>query len=90
MFFGIIKDPELILLNFRGQLQCRMSGKRQEPIEEYPNNFNPLDRKAGEISKIPAWTETFELVRRELSVILQRDVLPTAISEFPIVRRMTL
>ena len=36
VWFGKIKDPEMIVLNFRGQLQCRMDGKRQVPIEFYP------------------------------------------------------
>ena len=28
VLFGKIKNPKLIVLNFRGQLQCRMRGKR--------------------------------------------------------------
>ena len=36
VLFGKIKDPELVVCNFRGQLQCRMGGKRDGPIEVYP------------------------------------------------------
>ena len=35
VLFGKIKDPELIVLIFRGQLHCRMGGKR-EGIEPCP------------------------------------------------------
>ena len=27
VLFGKVKDPELMVFNFRGQLQCRMGGK---------------------------------------------------------------
>ena len=37
VIFGKIKDPEVIVLNFRGQLRCRRGGaKREGPIEIYP------------------------------------------------------
>ena len=36
VLFGKVKDPELMVFNFRGQLQCRMGGKREGPIEVYP------------------------------------------------------
>ena len=36
VLFGKVKDPELIVLNFRGKLQCRMGEKREGPIEAYP------------------------------------------------------
>ena len=44
LLFGKIKEPELIVLNFRGQLQCRMGGQRESPIEVYPKfwNLNPV------------------------------------------------
>ena len=76
VFFGKIKDPELIVLIFRGQLQCRMGEKRQGPIEAYPKfwNLNPPENQAEEILTKPPWTEAFELIRRELGVILKRDV----------------
>ena len=47
VLFGRVKDPELIVLNFRGQLQCRMGGKREGPIESYPFFWilNPLRSK---------------------------------------------
>ena len=44
VLFGKVKDPELVMFNFRGQLQCRMGRKREGPIETYPKfwNLNPL------------------------------------------------
>ena len=65
VLFGKIKDLQLIVWIFRGQLQCRMGGKRQGSIEAYPKfwNLNPVEKQAGEILRIPAWTETFELIR---------------------------
>ena len=35
VLFGKVKDPELMVYNFRGQLQCTMGGKREGPIETY-------------------------------------------------------
>ena len=43
-----------------------------------------------EILRIPAWKKSFELVKRELEAILEKEILPTTIPEFPTVRRMTL
>ena len=92
VLFGKVKDPELVVYSFRGQLQCRMGGKREGPIETYPKfwNLNPLTANGQEILRIPAWTKSFELVKKELEAILEKEVLPTSIPEFPIVRRMTL
>ena len=57
VLFGKVKDPELIVLNFRGQLQCRMGVKREGPFEAYPNfwNLNPLEKNTGEVLRIPTW-----------------------------------
>ena len=92
ILFGKLKDPELIVYNFRGQLQCRMGGKREGPIETYPKfwNLNPLMASGQEILRIPAWKKSFELVKRELEAILEKEILPTTIPEFPTVRRKTL
>ena len=89
---GKVKDPELVIYSFRGQLQCRMGGKREGPIETYPKfwNLNPLTASEQEILRIPAWKKSFELVKRELEAILEKEVLPASIPEFPTVRRMTL
>ena len=89
VLFGKVKHAELIAYNFRGQLQCRMGGKREGPIETYPN-LNPLTAEGREILKIPAWKNSFELVKRELEAIMEKEILPATIPEFPIVRRMTL
>ena len=36
------------------------------------------------------WKGSLDLVKSELEMILEREVLPTTVPEFPIVRRMTL
>ena len=92
VLFGKVKDPELIVYSFRGQLQCRMGGKRKGPIETYPKfwNLNPLTANGREILRVPAWTKSFELVKKELEAIWEKEVLTASIPEFPIVRRMTL
>ena len=56
VLFGKVKDAELIVYNFRGQMQCRMGGKREGPIETYPKfwNLNPLTADGREILRIPA------------------------------------
>ena len=92
VLFGKVKDPELVVFNFRGQLQCRMGGKREGPIETYTKfwNLNPLTANGQEILRIPAWKKSFELVKKELEATLEKEVLPATIPEFPTVRRMTL
>ena len=93
VLFGKVKDPELIVLNFKGQLQDRIGGRKREgPIEVYPKfwNLNPVARDTREVLRIPAWTKSFEFAKRELATILDQEVLPTAIPEFPTVRRMML
>ena len=56
VLFGKVKDAELKVYNFRGQLQCRMGGKREGPIETYPKfwNLNPLTASGQEMVRIPA------------------------------------
>ena len=56
VLFEKITDPELIVLNFRGQLQCRMGGKREGPIEVYPEfwNLNPTAKDMRKDLRIPA------------------------------------
>ena len=56
VLFGKLKDPELVVFNFRGQLQCRMGGKREGPNETYPKfwNLNPLTADGQENLRIPA------------------------------------
>ena len=92
VLFGKLKDPKLVVLNLRGQLQCRMGGKREGPIETYPKfwNLNTLTANGQEILRIPAWKKRFELVKKELEATLEKEVLPATIPEFPTVRRMTL
>ena len=92
VLFGKVKDPELAVFNFRGQLHCRMWVKREGPIETYPKfwNLNPLTASGQEILRIPAWKKSFELVKRELEAMIEREILPATIPEFPTVRRMTL
>ena len=92
VLFGKVKDPELMVYSFRGQLQCRMGGKREGLIKTYPKfwNLNHLTASGQEVLRIPAWKKSFELLKRELEAILEKEVLPTSIPEFPTVRRMTL
>ena len=92
VLFGKVKDPELMTYSLRGQLQLRLGGKREGPIETYPKfwDLNPLKASGQEVLRIPAWKKSFELVKRELEAILEKEVLPTSIPEFPTVRRMTL
>ena len=73
-------------------MQIGGGGKREGSIEVYPKfwNLNPLAADKQEILRIPAWKGSFDLVKRELEMILEREVLPSAVPEFPIVRRMTL
>ena len=89
---GKEKDPELMVWNFRRQLQCRTGGKREGLIEAYRKfwHLNPVARDKRELLRILAWTRSFELSKNELETILERDVLPAAVPEFPTVRRMTL
>ena len=92
VLFGKVKDPELVVFNFLGQRQCRTGGKREGPNETYPKfwNLNPLKASGQKILRIPAWKKNFELVKRELEAILEKEILPATIHEFPTVRRMTL
>ena len=62
VLFGKVKDPELMVYSFRGQLQCRMGGKREGPIETYHKfwNLNPLTASGQEVLRIPAWKKSFE------------------------------
>ena len=92
LLFGRVKDLELIVLNFRGQLQCRMGGKRERPIKSYPKFWilNPLEKHTREIVIIRSWTEAFDLIRKELEMILEKELLTAIIPELPTVRRMTM
>ena len=92
VLFGKVKDPELVVFNFRGQLQCRMRAKREGPIETYPKfwKLNPLTANGQQILRIPAWKKSFELVKKELEATLEKEVLPATNPEFPTVRRMVL
>ena len=40
--------------------------------------------------RIPAWKKSFDFAKKELETILEHDVSPAAIPEFPTARRMTL
>ena len=40
--------------------------------------------------KIQAWLDSFDLIRKELEMIVERDVLPATLPEFPTLWRMTL
>ena len=38
VLFGKVKDPELVVFNFRGQLQCRMGGNVKAPLRLIPSS----------------------------------------------------
>ena len=68
VLFGKVKDPELVVWNFRGQLQCRMGGKREGPIETYPRfwNLNPALGGAREPDQHSRWEGTQLVQTRRL------------------------
>ena len=70
VLFGKVKDPELVVCNFRGQLQCTMGGKREGPMEVYPKfwNLNPVARDKREVLRIPAWTRSFKFLNYEKGI----------------------
>ena len=41
VLFRKVRDSDLMVFNFRGQLQYRMGGKREGPIETYPKFWIP-------------------------------------------------
>ena len=84
VLFGKIKVLELMKLNLRGPLQCRMGGKREGLIDAYPKfwNLKPLKKQSREILRIQNWTVAIDLVRKELQIILRRDVLPALLAKF--------
>ena len=85
VLFGKVEDPELMVYSFRGQLQCRMGGKREGPIETHPKfwNLNTLTASVQEVLRIPSWKKSFELVKRELEAILEKEVLANKHSRAP-------
>ena len=70
-------------VQFPGTIVLQNGGKREGPIETYPKfwNLNPLTADKREILRIPAWKGSFELVKRELEMILERKILPTTVPE---------
>ena len=38
VLFGKVKDPELVVFNFRGQLQCRMGESVKVPLRLIPSS----------------------------------------------------
>ena len=92
VLFKKVKDPELVVYNFRGRLQCRMGGKREDPIQFYPKfwKLNPVTSDKRKVLRIPAWRKSFEVTKKKLEAILEREVLPAAVPEFPTMRRIPL
>ena len=52
--------------------------------------MNPVAKNTREILRIPARKKSFDFVKSEIEAILEREVLPATIPEFPTIRRMTL
>ena len=75
-----------------GTIAVQNGGNREGPIEVYSKfwNLNPLAADKQEILRIPAWKGIFDLVKKDLELILEREALPTTVPEFPMIRRMTL
>ena len=69
-----------------------MGDKREGPIDAYLKfwNLNPVTGDKGEVLRVPAWKGSFELLKVDLEMILEREVLPTTVPEFPMFRKMTL
>ena len=86
-----MKDPELIVLNFRGQLQCRRGKTRgsNRGLLENLESESP-GKRYGKSLENTNLEKSFPLMRRELEAILERCVLPATIPGFPTIRRMTL
>ena len=61
-------------------------------MQAYPKfwNLNPVAGDKIEVLRIPAWMSKFEFTKKELETILERDVLPAGVREFPTVERVTL
>ena len=53
-------------------------GGHEGPIETYPKvwNLNPLTADRREILRIPAWKGSFELVKTELEMTLEKTFCP--------------
>ena len=71
----------------------KVKGKDRLKTSNMIKDINILKARGGgrqEFLRIPAWKGSFDLVKRELETILEREILPTVVPEFPIVRRMTL
>ena len=49
-----------------------------------------IEPLAREILRLPTWTEKFDLVRHELGMIIERDVLSAPLSDFLTARRMSM
>ena len=86
------EGPRVDGVQLPGTTAVQNGGKREGPIEAYPRfwNLNPLAADKEEILRIPAWKGSFELVKKDVEMILEREILPTNVPELPMVRRMTL
>ena len=85
VLFEKMMDLELIVLNLRGQLQCRM-GETRGPVRSLPEVLES-ESSSGRYRRnlrITTWTKA------ELQMILERHVLPAIIPEFSTFKRMTL
>ena len=86
------EGPRVDCVKLPGTIAMQNGGKPEGPIESYPKfwNLNPPAADKEEFLRIPLWKGSFELVKKELEMILEREVLLTAVPKFPMVRRMTL
>ena len=79
VMLGKIEDPEMIELNFRAQVEGRMGGKREGPIEAYPKlrKLELLEKGTGQFLCIHTWIETYKFVKQFLSMFLESDLIPS-------------
>ena len=86
---------EYILTQNRHFTGKKTNPKTKQQVKQvkgaYPKfwNLSLLEKKAREALKIPTWMEAFDLMRKKLEMILDRDVLPATLSKSPTVSRMT-
>ena len=67
-------------------------GKTEKPNRSVPEVLESklLEKKTNHILRVPYWKEAFELVSEKFDLIFDRDLKPTTLQDFPIIRRITL
>ena len=81
---GALRDSERSRVDgvqLPGTVTVQNGGEREGPMDVYPKfwNLNPLAADKQEILRIPSWKGSFDLVKRELKMILEGEVLPSTV-----------